>query len=153
MVQSGITIASLFPNKFDPVYRWCNQAKLLPHGLAWAGLAWAGAHLAKHNQTHATKQSSPGGSVVPSGGTGGASVGGILPTLNSQKNNNGALTSENKQSAGPTTFQTTAVNQSATALVQSQIQAMQQPNASSVNTNNEEKIVFPLSPVSLEISS
>ena len=121
---------------------------MLPHGLAWAGLAWAGAHLAKHNQTHATKQSSPGGSVVPSGGTGGASVGGgggggILPTLNSQKN--GALTSENKQSAGPTTFQTTAVNQSASALVQSQIQA--QPNASS------EKIVFPLSPVSLEISS
>ena len=123
---------------------------------SWAGLGWAGAHLAKHNQTHATKQSSPGGSVVPSGGTGGASVGGgggggILPTLNSQKN--GALTSENKQSAGPTTFQTTAVTQSATALVQSQIQAMQQPNASSVNTNNEEKIVFPLSPVSLEISS
>ena len=113
------------------------------------------AHLAKHHQTHATKQSSPGGAVVPSGG-GGASVGGgggILPTLNSQKNNNGALTSENKQSAGPTTFQTTAVTQSATALVQSQIQAMQQPNASSVNTNNEEKIVFPLSPVSLEISS
>ena len=115
---------------------------------SWAGLGWAGAHLAKHNQTHATKQSSPGGSVVPSGGTGGASVGGgggggILPTLNSQKN--GALTSENKQSAGPTTFQTTAV--------QSQIQALQQPNASSVNTNNEEKIVFPLSPVSLEISS
>ena len=76
---------------------------------SWAGLGWAGAHLAKHNQTHATKQSSPGGSVVPSGGTGGASVGGgggggILPTLNSQKN--GALTSENKQSAGPTTFQT-----------------------------------------------
>ena len=83
----------------------------------------------------------------------GGGGGGILPTLNSQKNNNGALTSENKQSAGPTTFQTTAVNQSATALVQSQIQAMQQPNASSVNTNNEEKIVFPLSPVSLEISS
>jgi len=114
------------------------------------------AHLAKHHQTHATKQSSPGGAVVPSGGGGASSVGGgggILPTLNSQKNNNGALTSENKQSAGPTTFQTTAVTQSATALVQSQIQAMQQPNASSVNTNNEEKIVFPLSPVSLEISS
>ena len=81
------------------------------------------AHLAKHHQTHATKQSSPGGAVVPSGGPGGTSVGGgggggILPTLNSQKNNNGALTSENKQSAGPTTFQTTAVNQSASALVQ-----------------------------------
>jgi hypothetical protein len=111
------------------------------------------AHLAKHHQTHATKQSSPGGAVVPSGpgGTSVGGVGGILPTLNSQKNN-GALTSENKQSAGPTTFQTTAVTHSASALVQSQIQAMQ-PNASSVNTNNEEKIVFPLSPVSLEISS
>merc|ERR1719273_2222658 len=107
------------------------------------------AHLAKHHQTHAAKQSTGGG----------GSAGTILPTLNS-KNNNGAENKQSGISAGSSgnagLIQTTAVTSagSANAVVQSQLgshQAMQP--ASSVTNNQEEKIVFPLSPVSVEISS
>jgi len=96
------------------------------------------AHLAKHHQTHAAKQS-PGG---------GGSIGAILQAT-TQNLKNGSNSAETKQTLTPQAIQTTAVP----PVVKSQLAGHQALQPASSVSNKEEKIIFPLSPVSLELSS
>ena len=98
------------------------------------------AHLAKHHQTHAAKQSSGGG----------GNIGAILQaTTQNLKTGSSSSCNETKQTLTPQAIQTTAV----TPVVKSQIAGHQPLQPASSVSNNEEKIMFPLSPVSLELSS